>query len=133
MAMHRARIAWLRGNLPAAIQEARDALEDTKTYGFFVRSQPPHWYQRSSGTTISTRPNTYLPATTCRKERNYLFIWWILAVPASNLALARSDIRRARAELAAGPSEHTSLPLQLAVGEVAIRLSSPMRTTTSTS
>jgi DNA-binding CsgD family transcriptional regulator len=120
MAMHRARIAWLHGNLAAAIEEARQALKDTEAYGFFVPF------------TVASLVSALVEQGQLDEAEHVLarhgmangttFTWWMLVAPRIKLAVARGDLCRAREQLAAAPYERTSLPLQLAPYEVAVLL-----------
>jgi DNA-binding CsgD family transcriptional regulator len=124
LAAHQARIAWLRGDLSAAIEEGREALEGTETrgYTFFV-------------------PYAAAPLVAALVEQGELYeaehvlyrhgiaegitvTWWMLTPARISLALARGDVSRGRDQLSASPPTRASLALPMAASEVAIALAS---------
>jgi DNA-binding CsgD family transcriptional regulator len=120
-AQQRAHIAWLRGELATAVEEARFALAaDVLGYRFFI-------------------PGVVAPLVAALVELGELddaesvlsehglaegTTWsWFLLIPARvSLALARGELARARAQLAAAPPEAAALPLRMAPSEVAVAL-----------
>jgi DNA-binding CsgD family transcriptional regulator len=126
-AQQRAHIAWLRGELATAVDEARLALagHDVLGYHFFT-------------------PAAVAPLVAALVELGQLddadavladhglaegTTWsWFLLVPARvSLALARGDLERATDQLAGAPPEAARLPLRMAPSEVAVALATGRR------
>jgi len=124
---HRTRIAWVRGELAAVVDEARSALQEEGAFRCAIVS-----------------PLAVAELVFALVERGELdeaedvlvghgfaegITWmWFELVPARvALALARGDLERARAQLAAAPPERAWLPLWMAPCEVAVALASGER------
>ncbi|MCA1683162.1 MAG: LuxR C-terminal-related transcriptional regulator [Actinobacteria bacterium] len=120
LAGHRARIAWLRGDLAAAVDEARFALAQTneRSYAFFVPFAAAALVAALVEQGELDDAEQVLDAHGIAEGITFA---WLMLVPARiKLALARGDVDRARDELSGAPPVRTAL--QMAPSEVAVAL-----------
>jgi ATP/maltotriose-dependent transcriptional regulator MalT len=123
LAGHRARIAWLRGELVAAVEEAREALEGTR-HGGYTFLLPC-----AAGTLVEALVQQgeldEAEHVLCHHGLTQGITISPLLPPARvSLVLARGDIRRAREELSAIQPEFAALSLQMAPPAIAVALAS---------
>jgi ATP/maltotriose-dependent transcriptional regulator MalT len=119
LAVHRAWIAWLRGDLRTVVEEVREALEDTESYRKFV----PLAVSNGVSALVERGELDEAEQLLCHHGAvaGHTFDSRILLVARIRLALARGDARRAREELADAPSELALLPgLAACAAEVAL-------------
>jgi DNA-binding CsgD family transcriptional regulator len=122
LATHRARIAWLRGELAAAADEARFALHE----------QAVHRYAFYSPLAAAQRVHALVERGELEDAEDVLrahgladgitFAWWELVPARVALALTGGDLARARAHLAEAQPERGLPPLYMAPCEVEVAL-----------
>lgn len=122
MAALRAHVAWLRGDLVGAEEEARDALAEAATSGFsfFV----PYAAAQLVATLVER--GECEEATRVLADHHIAeglgFAWTMLVAARASLALALGDIAEARAQLSATPSDHGRVSLRLTPVDIAVCL-----------
>jgi DNA-binding CsgD family transcriptional regulator len=118
----RARIAWLRGDLAAAVEEARLALREgeRRRYGFYSALAVTQLVAALAEQGEFDEAEAALSAHGIAEGTT--FGWYDVIPVRATVALARGELRRARAQLAAAPPERSLFPLQMAPCEVAVAL-----------
>lgn len=122
LALQRARNARVRGDLVAVVDEARFALQEQASYrATFVF---PVAAAQLVFALVERDELDEAEAVLCRNRvaEGNRGTWFELIPERVGLALARGDLARARAQLAAAPPERALLPLQMAPCEVAVAL-----------
>ena len=125
IAAHRAWIAWLRGDLAAAVDEARFGLGERVEHRYVSP-----WPAAELVAALVERGELDEAEAVLRRHgfaEGVTWMWWELIPARVGLALAHRDLARARAQLAGAPPERRSLPLQMTSCEVAVALASGER------
>lgn len=122
LAAYRAWVAWLRGDLPTAIEDARDALAETEDCGFALLAKLA---AAPLAAALVEQDGLDEAEGLLRHHDISDGITWascIVTAARIRIALARGDVQGALDELALAPSECASLPLQFAPCQVAVAL-----------
>jgi ATP/maltotriose-dependent transcriptional regulator MalT len=127
LTIQRAHIAWLRGELPTAVDEARLALGGHDVLGYHFLTV--HAVVALVDALVELGQLDEAEAVLDEHGLADAITWdWFLLVPARvSLALAQGDLERARAQLATVPPEAPGLPLRMGPAEVAVALAGGRR------
>ena len=122
LVVHRTRIARVRGDLAAVVDEARSALREEGVFRCGIVS--PLAVAQLVSALVERGELDEAEDVLCRHGIAEGITWmWFELIPARvALALARGDLERARAQLAAAPPQRAWLPLPMAPCEVAVAL-----------
>ena len=125
----RTRIARVRGELAAVVDEARSALEEEEEGAFRCGIAAPIAVAQLVFALVERGELDEAEDVLSHHgfAEGTTFAWLELIPERVALALARGDLERARAQLAAAPPERAWIPLQMAPCEVAVALASGER------
>jgi DNA-binding CsgD family transcriptional regulator len=127
LAMQRAHIAWLRGELAAAVEEARSALAGRDGLGYRILILHPVTALVAALVELGQLDEAESALADHALAEGTPWAWFLLVPARVSLALARGDLERAADQLAAAPPEAAALPLRMAPSEVAVALATGRR------
>jgi DNA-binding CsgD family transcriptional regulator len=127
IAMQRAHIAGLRGELATAVDEARLALEGHNVLGYRPCIPPTVAALVGALVELGQLDDAESVLAEHGLAEGTTFDWFELVPARVSLALAQGDPERAADQLAAAPVEAAALPLRMAPAEVAVALATGRR------